>query len=138
MLQVYREELNCFANDRGGQTYSNQLIVEETMADGSIARIDLSSLGTSPYMPKNKPQALKLKVKKKVDFALVIESEGTANTLHTMGFTKRNSCILLRCSRVFHRMVCEGWCKLIQDELTFLCISSVISMRTPYKISLEL
>lgn len=116
MLQVYREELNCFANDRGGQTYSNQLIVEETMADGSIARIDLSSLGTSPYMPKNKPQALKLKVKKKVDFALVIESEGTANTLHTMGFTKRNNCILLGAQGVPSNGV-RGWCKLIQDEL---------------------
>ncbi len=116
MLQVYREELNCFANDRGGQTYSNQLIVEETMADGSIARIDLSSLGTSPYMPKNKPQALRLKVKKKVDFALVIESEGTANTLHTMGFTKRNNCILLGAQGVPSNGV-RGWCKLIQDEL---------------------
>tara|TARA_B110001454_G_scaffold171291_1_gene162010 strand:- start:39590 stop:40759 length:1170 start_codon:yes stop_codon:yes gene_type:complete len=116
MLQVYREELNCFANDRGGQTYSNQLIVEETMADGSIARIDLSSLGTSPYMPKNKPQALKLKVKKKVDFALVIESEGTANTLHTMGFTKRNNCILLGAQGVPSNGV-RGWCKLIQDQL---------------------
>jgi DNA topoisomerase-6 subunit A len=116
MMQVYREELNCFANDRGGQTYSNQLIVEETMADGSVARIDLSSLGTSPYMPKNKPQALKLKVKKKVDFALVIESEGTANTLHTMGFTKRNNCILLGAQGVPSNGV-RGWCKLIQDEL---------------------
>lgn len=116
MLQVYREELNCFANDRGGQTYSNQLIVEETMADGTTARIDLSSLGTSPYMPKNKPQSLKLKVKKKVDFALVIESEGTANTLHTMGFTKRNNCILLGAQGVPSNGV-RGWCKLIQDEL---------------------
>ncbi len=116
MMQVYREELNCFANDRGGQTYSNQLIVEETMADGSIARIDLSSLGTSPYMPKNKPQSLKLKVKKKVDFALVIESEGTANTLHTMGFTKRNNCILLGAQGVPSNGV-RGWCKLIQDQL---------------------
>ncbi len=116
MMQVYREELNCFANDRGGQTYSNQLIVEETLSDGTKARIDLSSLGTSPYMPKNKPQSLKLKVKKKVDFALVIESEGTANTLHTMGFTKRNNCILLGAQGVPSNGV-RGWCKLIQDEL---------------------
>lgn len=116
MMQVYREELNCFANDRGGQTYSNQLIVEETMADGSIARIDLSSLGTSPYMPKNKPQSLKLKVKKKVDFALVIESEGTANTLHTMGFTKRNNCILMGAQGVPSNGV-RGWCKLIENQL---------------------
>ncbi len=117
MLQVYREELNCFANDRGGQTYSNQLIVEEVMPDGEKARIDLSTLGTSPYMPKNKPQSLKLKVKKKVDFALVIESEGTANTLHTMGFTKRNNTILIGAQGVPSNGV-RGWCKLIQDELS--------------------
>lgn len=116
MLQVYREELNCFANDRGGQTYSNQLIVEETLTDGSKATIDLSTLGTSPFMPKNKPQSLKLRVKKKVDFALIIESEGTANTLHTMGFTKRNNCILLGAQGVPSNGV-RGWCKLIQDEL---------------------
>ncbi len=116
MMQVYREELNCFANDRGGQTYSNQLIVEETLPDGTKATIDLSSLGTSPFMPKNRPQSLKLRVKKKVDFALVIESEGTASTLHTMGFTKRNNCILLGAQGVPSNGV-RGWCKLIQDEL---------------------
>lgn len=116
MMQVYREELNCFANDRGGQTYSNQLIVEETMADGTRATIDLSTLGTAPYMPKNKPQALRLKAKKKIDFALVVESEGTAGTLHTMGFTKRNNCILIGAQGVPSNGV-RGWCKLIQDEL---------------------
>lgn len=116
MMQVYREELNCFANDRGGQTYSNHLIVEETMADGTKATIDLSTLGTAPYMPKNKPQALKLRAKKKIDFALVVESEGTAGTLHTMGFTKRNNCILIGAQGVPSNGV-RGWCKLIQDEL---------------------
>lgn len=116
MMQVYREELNCFANDRGGQTYSNQLIVEETLPDGTKATIDLSTLGTSPFMPKNRPQSLKLRVRKKVDFALVIESEGTASTLHTMGFTKRNNCILLGAQGVPSNGV-RGWCKLIQDEL---------------------
>jgi len=80
MLRVYREELNCFANDRGGQTYSQHLIVTETMPDGEKATIDLSTLGTAPFQPKNKPQSLKLKAKKKIDFCLVIESEGTANT----------------------------------------------------------
>ena len=54
MLQVYREELNCFANDRGGQTYSQQLVVTETLADGTKATVDLSTLGTAPYQPKNK------------------------------------------------------------------------------------
>lgn len=38
LMQVYREEMNCFANDRGGQTYSQQLIVTETLLDGSTAR----------------------------------------------------------------------------------------------------
>lgn len=116
MMQVYREELNCFANDRGGQTYSNQLVVEETMADGTRATIDLSTLGTAPYMPKNKPQSLKLRARKKIDFALVVESEGTAGTLHTMGFTKRNNCILIGAQGVPSNGV-RGWCKLIQDEL---------------------
>lgn len=116
MLKVYREELNCFANDRGGQTYSNQLVVVETLPDGTKATIDLSTLGTSPFMPKNRPQSLKLKAKKKIDFALVIESEGTANTLHTMGFTKRNNCILIGAQGVPSNGV-RGWCKLIEDEL---------------------
>lgn len=116
MLRVYREELNCFANDRGGQTYSNQLIVTETLADGTKATIDLSSLGTAPFMPKNRPQSLKLKAKKKIDFCLVVESEGTAGTLHAMGFTKRNNCILMGAQGVPSNAV-RGWCKLIQEEL---------------------
>ncbi len=116
MLQVYREELNCFANDRGGQTYSQQLVVTETMIDGTKATIDLSTLGTAPFQPKNKPQSLKLKAKKKIDFCLVIESEGTAGTLQSMGFTKRNNCILMGAGGVPSNGV-RGWCKLIQEEL---------------------
>lgn len=116
MLQVYREELNCFANDRGGQTYSQQLVVTETLQDGTKATIDLSTLGTSPFQPKNKPQSLKLKAKKKIDFCLIVESEGTANTLQTMGFTKRNNCILLGAQGVPSNGV-RGWCKLIQEQL---------------------
>lgn len=116
MLQVYREELNCFANDRGGQTYSQQLVVTETMADGTKATIDLSTLGTAPYQPKNKPQSLKLKAKKKIDFALVVESEGTANSLQENGFTKRNNVILMGAQGVPSNGV-RGWCKLIQEEL---------------------
>lgn len=77
MLEVYREELNCFANDRGGQTYSQQLMVTETLPDGDKANVDLSTLGTSPFQPKNRPQALKLKAKKKIDFCLVVESDIT-------------------------------------------------------------
>jgi DNA topoisomerase-6 subunit A len=116
MLQVYREELNCFANDRGGQTYSQQLVVTETMADGEKATIDLSTLGTAPFQPKNKPQSLKLKARKKIDFCLVIESEGTANTLQSMGFTKRNNCILMGAQGVPSNAV-RGWCKLIEEQL---------------------
>jgi len=116
MLKVYREELNCFANDRGGQTYSQQLVVTESLMDGTKATIDLSTLGTAPYQPKNKPQSLKLKAKKKIDFALVIESEGTAGTLQSMGFTKRNNCILMGAGGVPSNGV-RGWCKLIEEEL---------------------
>lgn len=116
MLRVYREELNCFANDRGGQTYSQQLVVTETMPDGDKATVDLSSLGTAPFQPKNRPQSLKLKAKKKIDFCLIVESEGTANTLQAMGFTKRNPCILMGASGVPSNAV-RGWCKLIQEEL---------------------
>jgi DNA topoisomerase-6 subunit A len=116
MLEVYREELNCFANDRGGQTYSQQLLVTETLPDGDKANVDLSTLGTSPFQPKNKPQALKLKAKKKIDFCLVVESEGTAGTLQAMGFTKRNNCILMGAQGVPSNGV-RGWCKLIEDQL---------------------
>jgi DNA topoisomerase-6 subunit A len=116
MLEAYREEMNCFANDRGGQTYSQQLVVTETLPDDTKAVIDLSSLGTTPFQPKNKPQSLKLKAKKKIDFCLVVESEGTANTLVSNGFTKRNKCILMGAQGVPSNGV-RGWCKLIQDQL---------------------
>lgn len=116
MLRVYREELNCYANDRGGQTYSQQLIVTETLPDGDKAVVDLGSLGTTPFQPKNRPQALKLKSRKKIDFCLVVESEGTAGTLATMGFTKRNNCILMGAQGVPSNGV-RGWCKLIEDQL---------------------
>ncbi len=116
MLKVYREELNCYANDRGGQTYSQQLIVTEALPDGDKAIVELGSLGTTPFQPKNRPQSLKLKSKKKIDFCLVVESEGTAGTLATMGFTKRNNCILMGAQGVPSNGV-RGWCKLIQDQL---------------------
>lgn len=116
MMRVYREELNCFAGDKGGQTYSQQLIVTETMLDGTKATVDLSTLGTAPYQPKNKPQALRLKAKKKIDFCIVVESEGTANTLQSMGFTKRNNAILIGAGGVPSNAT-RGWCRLIQEEL---------------------
>jgi len=120
MMECYREDLNCFANDRGGQTYSQQLVVVETLPDGGKATIDLSTLGTSPFQPKNRPQSLKLKAKKKIDFCLVVESEGTANTLVNSGFTKRHPVILLGAQGVPSNAV-RGWTKLIQDELRIPC-----------------
>ena len=116
MLEVYREELNCFANDRGGQTYSQQLVVTETLPDGTKAVVDLSTLGTTPFQPKNKPQSLTLKAKKKIDFCLVVESEGTAGTLVANGITRRNNCIVLGAQGVPSNGV-RGWCKLIQEQL---------------------
>jgi DNA topoisomerase-6 subunit A len=116
MLECYREDLNCYANDRGGQTYSNQLVVTETLPDGTKAVVDLGSLGTSPFQPKNRPQSLQLKAKKKIDFCLVVESEGTANTFVANGFCKRNNSILIGDQGVPSNAV-RGWAKLIQDQL---------------------
>ncbi|MEK7691588.1 MAG: DNA topoisomerase VI, partial [Bdellovibrionota bacterium] len=116
IFEVYREELNCYANDRGGQTYSQQLIVTETLTDGTQAVIELAKLGTSPFQPKNRPQNLKLSSKKKIDFCLVVESEGTANTLVANGFTKRHNSILMGAGGVPSNAV-RGWAKLIQDQL---------------------
>jgi DNA topoisomerase VI subunit A len=116
LFEVYREEMNCFANDRGGQTYSQHLIVTETMNDGTTATIDLSMLGTSPFQPKNRPQSLKLKAKKKLDFCLVVESEGTANTLVANGMTKRHKCIVMGAQGVPSNAV-RAWTKSIQTQL---------------------
>ena len=116
MLEVYREELNCFANDRGGQTYSQQLVVRELLNDGTTAQVDLSTLGTTPFQPKNRPQSLKLSAKKKIDFCLVVESEGTAGTLVANGMTKRHNCIVMGAQGVPSNGV-RGWCKLIEDQL---------------------
>ena len=117
MLECYREELNCYANDRGGQTYSQHLTVTETLADGEQAVVDLSRLGTSPFQPKNRPQNLKLSSSKKIDFCLIVESEGTANTLVANGFTRRHRAIVVGAQGVPSNAV-RGWCKLIQDELS--------------------
>ncbi len=116
LMEVYREEMNCFANDRGGQTYSRQLVVTETMSDGTTATIDLSMLGTSPFQPKNRPQSLKLKMKSKIDFCLVVESEGTANTLVANGMTKRHKCIVMGAQGVPSNAV-RAWTKNIQVQL---------------------
>lgn len=116
MLEVYREEMNCFANDRGGQTYSKNLIVTEYLTDGTTAEVDLSLLGTTPFQPKNKPQTFKLRAKGKLDFCLIVESEGTANTLVSNGFTKRNKCIVMGAQGVPSNGV-RGWSRTIQEQL---------------------
>ncbi len=116
MIECYREDMNCYANDRGGQTFSQCLVVHETMPDGKKAVIDLSKLGTSPFQPKNRPQNLTLKAKKKIDFCLVIESEGTANTLVSNGICKRNNCIVVGSQGVPSNAV-RGWVKRIQEQL---------------------
>lgn len=116
LLECYREDFNVYANDRGGQTYSQNLIVTETLVDGEKAVIDLSRLGTTPFQPKNRPQNLKLSTKKKLDFCLIVESEGTANTLVANGFTKRHNSVLIGAQGVPSNAV-RGWCKLIQDQL---------------------
>lgn len=116
LLEAYREDFSVFANDRGGQTYSQQLVVTETLPDGTKAEVDLSTLGTTAFQPKNRPQALKLRAKKKIDFCLIVESEGTANTLQATGFTKRHPCILMGAQGVPSNAV-RGWAKLIQTEL---------------------
>jgi DNA topoisomerase VI subunit A len=116
MMDAYREELNCVADDRGGQTYSQNLIVTETMLDGEVATIDLSSLGTAPFQPKNRPQNLKLKAKGKLDFCLIVESQGTANTLVANGFTKRHNSILIGAQGVPSNAV-RAWVRRIQDQL---------------------
>ena len=58
MLEVYREEMNCFANDRGGQTYSKNLIVTETLPDKTKAVVDLSSLGNHSFSTQEQASAV--------------------------------------------------------------------------------
>src|SRR5690606_38372925 len=95
MMEAYREELNCVADDRGGQTYSKNLVVTELESDGNQAVVDLSMLGTAPYQPKNRPQNSTLKAKKKIDYCVIIAYQATANTLVVNGLTKRHKCILI-------------------------------------------
>ena len=116
MIEVYREEMNCFANDRGGQTYCQHLVVTEYLSDGEKAIVDLSSLGTTPFQPKNKPQQFKVHKKGQLKFGLIVESEGTANTLVSNGMTKRHPCIVIGAQGVPSNAV-RGWCKTLQDQL---------------------
>ena len=116
MLEVYREEMNCFANDRGGQTYSQHLVVTEFLPDGTKAIVDLSTLGTTPFQPKNKPQQFKVQKKGNLKFGLIVESEGTANTLVSNGITKRHPCIVIGAQGVPSNAV-RGWCQTLQNQL---------------------
>lgn len=117
LMEIYREEINCFANDRGGQTYCQNLVVTEHLSDGTKAVVDLSALGTTPFQPKNRPQSFTLKPKKgKIDFALVVESEGTAGTLVANGFTKRHNAIVMGAQGVPSNGV-RAWAKTIQEQL---------------------
>ena len=117
MLECYREDMNCFANDRGGQTYCKNLVVTEALSDGTNAVVDLGAMGTTPFQPKNKPQAFTLKPKKgSLDFCLIVESQGTANSLHANGFTKRQNAILMGAEGVPSNGV-RSWAKCIQEQL---------------------
>lgn len=117
IIECYREELNCFANDRGGQTYCQNLVVSETLSDGTVTTVDLASLGTTPFQPKNKPQSFKLRPRKgKIDFCLIVESEGTANSFVANGFTRRHNCIIVGAGGVPSNGV-RSWAKAIQDQL---------------------
>ena len=68
-------------------------------------------------MPKNRPQNLTLSMTKNIEFCLVVESEGTANTLVANGITKRYPCIIVGAQGVPSNAV-RGWVKRIQDQLS--------------------
>ena len=118
MVEAYREDFNVVANEKSGLTYSKALIVTETLPDGSTATIDLSQMGTAPYIPKNRPQDLELKLKKgvKVDYVLAIESEGSASSLVANKFLERNNVIVVALGGQ-PSMGTRGWLKKIQDQL---------------------
>lgn len=117
ILEILKEQLNVFSSDRGAQTYSKNLIVTEELPNGKKAIIDLSSLGTSPFMPKNKPQKLSVKTKKgKLDFILIVESEGTANTLISNGILDRHNCVVIGSQGVPSNAV-RRWARILQDQL---------------------
>lgn len=117
ILEILKEQLNVFSSDRGAQTYSKNLIVTEELPGQKKAVIDLSTLGTSPFVPKNKPQKLSVKTKKgKLDFILIVESEGTANTLISNGILERHNCAIIGSQGVPSNAV-RRWCRILQDQL---------------------
>lgn len=118
LVESYREDFNVVANEKSGLTYSKALIVTETLPDGTKATIDLGNMGTAPYIPKNRPQDLELKIKKgmKVDYVLAIESEGSASSLVANKFLERNNVIIVALGGQ-PSMGTRGWLKKIQDQL---------------------
>lgn len=119
MVNKMREDFNVFANDRGGSTYSNALIITERLADGTTATIDLSAMGTSAYTPKNKPQDLTLSIKKgkKIDYCLLIESEGTLSTFNSNGYFLKNQNAMMVATGGQASMATRAFLKRIQDQL---------------------
>ena len=118
MVEAYREDFNVVANEKSGLTWSNALIITETLPDGEKVVLDLSTMGKTPFMPQNKPQDLELKIKKgkKIDYVLVIESEGSANSLVRNKFLDRNNAIIVALGGQ-PSMATRGWLKKIQDQL---------------------
>jgi DNA topoisomerase-6 subunit A len=118
MVEAYREDFNVVANEKSGLTYSKSLMITETLPNGKKVTLDLGNMGTAPYIPKNKPQDLKLSIKKghKIDFILAIESEGTANTFVSNGFLERNDAIIIALGGQPANSV-RGFLHLIQEQL---------------------
>lgn len=118
-INKMREDLGVFSNERSGLTYSNALIVKEKMANGSIATVSLDSLGSTAFIPKNRPQDLELSVQKgkKIDYCLVIESEGTLSTFFANGYFLKNQNAILVSTGGQASMATRGWLKKIQDQL---------------------
>ena len=117
LLECYREEVNCYANDRGGQTYSQQLVVTENDArwhEGHDRSVEARNSGISAEEPPAKPEAFG-------------EEEGRflpdrrirrygqhfgAERVSPNAITR----ILMGAQGVPSNAV-RGWCKLIQDQL---------------------
>lgn len=118
MVEAYREDFNVVANEKSGLTYSKSLIITETLADGQKAVIDLGAMGTTPFIPKNRPQDLEVKIKKghKIDYILCIESEGTCSSLVANKMLERNNIILVALGGQ-PSMGTRGWIKKLQDQL---------------------
>jgi DNA topoisomerase-6 subunit A len=119
MVEAYREDFNVVANEKSGLTYCNGLTVTERLADGTLTPpLDLGAMGSTPYIPKNRPQDLTLNIKKghKIDYVLAIESEGSASSLVQNGFLKRNNAMIVALGGQ-PTMGTRGWLKKIQDQL---------------------